>query len=321
MPKLNDMYFKSLSDLTKDIHEWIPSVQVEFDCVVGIPRSGMLVANILALKWGVPFVDLDGFLEGRILGLGRRYRHIDQGRYLDERRKVLIVDDSISSGGAMAKAKDRIVENECVHDLSFMAVYVTKEAKNLCDYYVQLVPNPRRFEWNILSSRAVGNYCFDMDGVLCNDPTPEENDDGENYLHFIKNAKPLYVPAYPIGMIVTSRLEKYRRETESWLERNGVSYRSLRMLELAKKEDRISLKAAVPFKARVYKESGCDIFIESDIKQAVKIAEISNKYVYSVDVVQMLRPGALKDFLGKRKYGLRKVIRKKLSLLKRKLMK
>lgn len=51
---------------------------------------------------------------------------------------------------------------------------------------------------------------MDIDGVLCADPTPEENDDGEKYRHFLLNTPPLFIPKVTIGTLVTSRLEKYR---------------------------------------------------------------------------------------------------------------
>ena len=231
------MYFKSLSDLTKDIHGWIPTIEGSYDCVVGIPRSGMLVANILALKMSLPLADLDGFLEGRMLGLGKRFEHIDAQDYLKECRKVLIVDDSISSGTALRIAKEKIAAVCPDHDLTFAAIYVTPAGRELCDLYVEQIPNPRRFEWNILSSRAVKNYCFDLDGVLCLDPTKEQNDDGERYREFILSAKSLYVPADEIGAIVTSRLEKFRPETEQWLAQQGIKYGKLHMLNLPSKEE------------------------------------------------------------------------------------
>lgn len=64
---------------------------------------------------------------------------------------------------------------------------------------------------------------MDIDGVLCADPTPEENDDGEKYRHFLLNTPPLFIPKVTIGTLVTSRLEKYRPETEAWLQKNHVN--------------------------------------------------------------------------------------------------
>lgn len=310
------MYFKSLSDLSKDIHEWIPTIEGRYDCVVGVPRSGMLVANILALKLGVPLADLDGFLEGRILGLGQRYKHINADEYLKTRRKVLIVEDSISSGSAMAMVRDKLKAIQPNHDITVAAIYVTPRGKELCDVFVEEIPNPRRFEWNILSCRSVRNYCFDMDGVLCLDPTNEQNDDGDLYREFILNAKPLYIPADEIGAIVTSRLEKFRPETEQWLKEHGVKYKKLHMLNLPSKQDRIRLKAAPTFKAEVFKKSSADLFIESEHNQAVKITELSGKFVYALDSVSMHGPGHVSALIERRKMQARKTWRRQLGRIK-----
>lgn len=310
------MYFKSLSDLTKDIHEWIPKIEGNYDCVVGIPRSGMLVANILALKLSLPLADLDGFLEGRMLGLGKRFKHIDAESFLETPRKVLIVDDSISSGTALRIAKEKIAAAKPAHALTFAAIYVTPKGRKLCDLFVEEIPNPRRFEWNILASSAVRNYCFDMDGVLCLDPTKEQNDDGERYRAFMLNAAPLYVPAYEIGAIVTSRLEKFRPETEQWLKAHGIRYGALHMLNLASKEDRIRLKAAPSFKAEVFKNSTADLFIESEHNQAVKIAELSGKFVYALDTVTMHGPGHVSALIERKKMRARKTWRAQLARVK-----
>lgn len=310
------MHFKSLSDLSKDIHGWIPSISDRFDCVVGIPRSGMLVANILALKLGLPLADLDGFLAGRILGLGKRYKHISAKDYLKEPRKVLIVDDSISSGHALRIAKEKIAAANTSHDLTFTAVYVTPKGKELCDLYFEELPNPRRFEWNILASSAVKNYCFDLDGVLCLDPTNQQNDDGERYRDFILNAAPLYLPGYKIGAIVTSRLEKFRPETEQWLKAQGIEYGALHMLNLQSKEDRMRLKAAPSFKAEIFKKSNADLFIESEHNQAVKIAELSGKFVYALDTVTMHGPGHVSALIERKKMNAKKKWRAQFARVK-----
>jgi uncharacterized HAD superfamily protein/hypoxanthine phosphoribosyltransferase len=310
------MHFKSLNNLTKDIHEWIPKIEGNYDCVVGIPRSGMLVANILALKLSLPLADLDGFLEGRMLGLGKRFQHINAVDFLKEPRKVLIVDDSISSGQALRIAKKKIAKANSPHDLTFAAVYVTPKGKELCDLYVEEIPNPRRFEWNILASSAVKNYCFDMDGVLCLDPTNQQNDDGERYRDFILSAKSLYLPGYEIGAIVTSRLEKFRPETEQWLKEQGIRYGALHMLNLPSKEDRMRLKAAPSFKAEVFKKSNADLFIESEHNQAVKIAELSGKFVYALDTVTMHGPGHVSALIERKKMNAKKKWRRQLARIK-----
>ncbi|MDB2310617.1 phosphoribosyltransferase family protein [Opitutales bacterium] len=311
------MYFKSLSDLTKDIHGWIPTIEGRYDCVVGVPRSGMLVANIVALKMNLPLGDLDGFLKGRLLAMGRRFGDQSSEEFLKTRRRVLIIDDSIASGAAMRIARKQIEESAPQHDLTIAAVYVTPEGCELCDIYAQVIPNPRRFEWNILSSPQIQYYQFDLDGVLCVDPTYEENDDGPKYVEFIRNAKPLFIPSHEIGAIVTSRLERYRADTEAWLERYDVQYGELLMLDLASKEERIRTQAAPKFKAKTYRQSGADLFIESDAKQAVEIARLSGKFVYAVDEATIYGPNAISSVLERQKITFRKKIRMNVGRVRR----
>ena len=67
------------------------------------------------------------------------------------------------------------------------------------------------FEWNYLHHDGYSHLCcYDIDGVLCEDPTDEENDDGDRYKNFILNAPLRFKPFAPIGFLVSSRLEKYR---------------------------------------------------------------------------------------------------------------
>ena len=48
----------------------------------------------------------------------------------------------------------------------------------------------------------LASACVDIDGVLCIDPTAEENDDGPRYREFLSCAKPLYLPTVPVGALL-----------------------------------------------------------------------------------------------------------------------
>ena len=76
---------------------------------------------------------------------------------------------------------------------------------------------------------------------------------------------------------MTSRLEKYRKETEQWLAAHGIKYKKLYMLnKTAEERRRLGLHA--PFKASIYKQiKNSNMFIESNPKQAARIAELSGK--------------------------------------------
>ena len=112
------------------------------------------------------------------------------------------------------------------------------------------------------------------------DPTEEENDDGPNYKSFIENAKPLFLPAYKIPCIITSRLEKYRFETEKWLTDNGVIYENLIMLDLKTAAERQRLGIHAQFKASILNDRAEKYYIESNWEQAKQIFKFTNKSIF-----------------------------------------
>ena len=125
---------------------------------------------------------------------------------------------------------------------------------------------------------------YDIDGVLCKDPTDEQNDDGELYKEFLLNADPLYITKYEIGALVTSRLEKYRKETETWMKNHNVHYQKLYMLDLPSKEERIKQNAHTKIKSEIYMQrDDLILFIESSARQAEIIAKTTHKDVICVE--------------------------------------
>ena len=174
------------------------------------------------------------------------------------------------------------------YEFKFMAVYAAPEAVFLPDYYLEVLSHPRMFQWNYMNHPYHSKAAFDIDGVLCVDPTEEENDDGENYVRFLKNARALYIPKFKISALVTSRLEKYRKYTEVWLHNNGVMYDKLYMLDLPSKEERIRRNAYASFKSEVYEGlKDCSLFYESNRLQAVEIAKKTGKLVFCVETDEL----------------------------------
>lgn len=90
------MNYKSVEDMNADTHRLAKSLPRDIDLVVGIPRSGLLAANLLCLHLDVPMTDIDGLCEGRIYDTGSRFEHRDS---LDEFESVLVIDDSVLTGG------------------------------------------------------------------------------------------------------------------------------------------------------------------------------------------------------------------------------
>lgn len=269
------MNYRTISDLNNIILKRLHTVSRDIDLIVGVPRSGMLPANLLALYLNKPFTDIDSFIAGHIFKCGARGQFIDNKEF----RKVLVIDDSISSGRAMIEVKEKLAERERDFEIIYSVVYMVSGKEEMVDHYFEMVALPRCFQWNILNHTILEKSCFDIDGVLCVDPTTEQNDDGERYIDFLLNATPLYIPGAKIGTLVTSRLEKYRPQTEEWLRRNGVKYDKLIMLDAPDMQARQRMNCHGSFKASEYKKSRYSLFVESEPHQAAQINQLTGKPV------------------------------------------
>jgi len=278
------MYYRNVSDLNQIILKRLNIIPRNFDLIVGIPRSGMLPANLLSLYLNKPYTDITSFINGHIYKAGARGQFFD----IKEFKNVLVVDDSIASGSAMEKCRESLLHLTSDFTFSYCAIYVIPGKEKIVDYYFEVVPLPRYFQWNILNHTSLEKACFDIDGVLCVDPTSEQNDDGEKYLDFIINAPPLFIPGSKIGTVVTSRLEKYRKETESWLTANHVHYNELVMLDLPNKEARQKANSHAEHKAKTYLSKPYVLFFESSLNQAIEINRISKKPVLCTETFEII---------------------------------
>lgn len=275
-------YYKSLSDMHKCLEYNVHRLPRDIDCIVGIPRSGLLAANMLALILNLPVTDFEGFLQGRLIKAGSTRALKNKISRKWQPTSVLIIDDSILSGRSFAQARQIIPKNKNVK-ITFAAVYGRFSWHQEVDMVFEKVPTPRMFQWNYMHHPNLEKCCVDIDGVLCHDPKQYENDDGPAYKKFLLTAKPLNIPTYKIGNIVTSRLEKYRAETEKWLSEHSIKYNKLFMLGVESAEERRKKNMHGSFKASIYKKTESNLFIESDINQSVVIAKMTKRPVLSVD--------------------------------------
>ncbi|MBW2426146.1 MAG: phosphoribosyltransferase [Deltaproteobacteria bacterium] len=274
------MHFRSYADLARLLVETSDRIRGSFDLVVGIPRSGMVPASMIALMHNKPVAELDGFLEGHVMGRGQTRAlegwSPDSGDY----KRILVVDDSLNTGGSIQRARGRIAEAAPEVEARFLVAYAYERSLDHVDVALEACPKPRIFEWNLLHAWLPTRACFDIDGVLCRDPSAEENDDGERYRAYLESVPPLAVPTQRIRRIVTSRLEKYRPETEAWLAAHGIEYEHLHMLDLPSARERRRLGGHSGFKAAVYaSDPDSVLFVESDPAQAAVIARESGKPV------------------------------------------
>ena len=259
---------RSVADLNRQIMDNLHRLdRSQFDIVCGIPRSGMLPATILATQLQLPLATVESLTRGIVYGRSGERQTVTRPR-------VLLVDDTVNHGRAMAQAVKAIGP---LHKITRFCVFGPyRGVPGLVDIYCETVQGPRAFEWNMQKHRRLPRWGFDFDGVLCRDPTKAENDDGPRYLRFLEQAEPLFLPKRPIGHIVTGRAEKYRPQTEDWLRRHGVEFQEMHMTPFHTKAERMD---AMKFeggrggwKAGIVKELGVEMFVESCPKQAGIIA-------------------------------------------------
>ena len=286
------MEYRSVAHLTADVREGLHRVPRDVDLVVGIPRSGLLAATLVALWLDLPLTDVEGFAEGRLIAVGTTRRRGAHDLDVGAVRHALVVDDSVYQGRALRAARERLSAARPDTRTTYAAVYGVRRAPD-ADLVLQVVPHPRVFEWNLMHHPVLERACVDIDGVLCADPTAQENDDGPAYREFLATARPLARPTRKIASLVTSRLERYRPETEAWLAANGVDYRELVMLDLPDAATRRAQGAHGTFKAEVYRARDAELFVESECRQARQIAATSGKDVLCLEGHEMHRPGAL----------------------------
>lgn len=251
------MNFVTYNKLVKDCRDFAHNLN-NYGCIVGIPRSGLMVASIIALeinsRLGVLTETGIDILEGG-------------GRDLRSPNKILIIDDSYDTGETMDFWRKRFKKYD------FAVLYASKPTTDILHY--EVVPHPRMFEWNYMNHGLLRECCVDIDGVLNRDI--QEGEDNEE---FVKSVRPWLIPSYRIHSLVTGRPEVRRKLTEQYLHRCGIKYDKLYM----RPNEEITCEA---FKAKIYKESNAIFFIESESFQAQRIARRAKKPVLAVDKMKV----------------------------------
>lgn len=225
--------------------------------VVGVPRSGMIPASILATHLNLPLYTLEG-KDILHCGHGRRFTEPADGM-----SQLLVVDDTVMLGGT---SKRRRLPQPHL----FGAVYKNPHADVGVDVVgVELEP-PHFLEWNFFNSKFVEKCAFDMDGILCEDQDPPYN----------QPCQPLHLPRnYTIPAIITARFEKHRRITQVWLERHGIKYNDLVMGPWQSEAERSKPGAISKYKAKEFKKRGLQWFVESCPIQSKEIAQLTGAWV------------------------------------------
>lgn len=245
--------------LTADINLLAGMLPPNLAGVIGIPRSGLMVALHLATQldvdcWEVPF---DGRYGVRQVATG--YRRIGAAT---RNGPYVLVDDSICRGTAMQGAlralneshmKDRGIVTACV--------YHNPRSRFATDFSVVTLPMPHLFEWHFFGSPLIQKAGFDIDGVLYDD----------------QHHRPLWLPRpHRVTLIASGRFERHRHGNEEWLRNHGITYDRLVLWNGAEDDPK---RETGEHKGIAYRDSPAIWFLESSPQQCLVIRDISRKTV------------------------------------------
>lgn len=269
--------FRSTADLGRLVAQTLWRLPAGVGRLVAIPESGRLPAALIGLGTGLPVSDLPALLAPEAAAPAGA---------------LLLVDDCCLTGATMAAAAAALAARHPGVTVHRLAAYCRPGAAGVVDVALAEAPAGAAFEWSLFRSPLVGRICFDMDGILCGDCPADQDDDGPLYRRFLETAPPQLVPRGRLRAIVTARLEKYRPETEAWLDRHGIACERLVMLDGVTDAERRRTAPQGPFKAATFAaDAGALLFVESESWQARTIARLGGgKPVYDYQA-GLLLPG------------------------------
>lgn len=284
------MKYITLADLSKTIRDNLWKIPKDIDFVIGVPRSGTMVASIICSYLNVPLIDVNSYVAGLKPSGGRRLAYYNQSHI--KSGKVLVVEDTVYYGHTINKAKQLLESCKRGDKLIYMCAYLEGPGENAVDFYLEDVRQYTNnftdivyYEWNLFQhgDAVTRRWMCDIDGVFLPDPPDERNQ--EEYIKYIQTAPSLFVPLTPVGALVTYRLIKYADITTKWLADNGIRYDELYMFKADSWQERHdSGKTPELIKANAYKASPrYNLFIESSDYQAKLINQLSGKPVYCVE--------------------------------------
>ncbi len=284
--------FVTTARLMEDAKRLASKLPANTSLVIGVARSGLSVASLVAMLLHRPLAIVRQSSNDLIDG-GKGWR-LTGNTTCDG--PVVVIDDTVLTGNSFKHVMP-IVRRRYPQAIA-AAVYVNPTARLKPDLWVRDLPWPHLLEWNLWNSIISPHCATDLDGVLCHECPPQEDDDGQRYEQFVKTVQPLYLTRrVTIPMIVTARIEKYRPPTEEWLRRYGVSYDELVMGPWKSKAERdrsdVALWKAEHYRRFLQRRHALKppLFIESCSRQAARIAQAAGGFVLCPAVARVFAPG------------------------------
>lgn len=270
------------------VDELLHRIPTDVIAIAGHARTGMIPATKIASALHLPLFMIRSHTSHRdIVDTGHGWR-LDTGKPRHQ-GTLLVVDDNCMTGNSLTRLRPLVAKFVEQHPQftgsKELVCFVNPLAQHTPEIVGEWVPWPNYYEWNLFNSTFTPGMAIDFDGILCDDCRPDQDDDGERYLDFIRNARPKkFLPRKdPIPLIVTARIEKYRAETMKWLARHRIRVKRLEMmpqqtLRERQRHDPAHFKAMhfsrfMATRDRTNKRIGPPLFVESEERQARVIAE------------------------------------------------
>ena len=287
------MYYISLEDLNNDIRNNFYKIRLyegkkPFCGVLGVPRSGMIPASIIAEMLNVGLASVNEFVENQLGSFDNHGGRLLNSVKPSKRKKLLVVEDTCYNGYSLERTKKLLEPLSYKYEFVFMCVYLEGTLKVMTpDFFLRDIreialkteTKTALYEWNIMHN-IQGACIYDVDGVIF--LNPPKGLSHREYVNYIKNPVPLYIPSTSRKLtFCTYRLIKYYDITFSSLLKNGIKPKKLYMFESDSYAERKKTPSYI-YKSHVYSELEPEkrLFIESNDTQAKLIYETTKKPVY-----------------------------------------
>jgi hypothetical protein len=256
--------------------------------VVGVARSGLLPASILATQLHLPLWSVG--VGGDVVSVGHGHRFTPAGTVAS----VVIVDDTVHSGQSLSKVFPAVRAQFPNAVIERAAVYTTSAGRRFVDHAAAIYDGAHYLEWNFANGLIGRRAAFDLDGIICHDPKPEQDDDGQRYADFIRNAQLFHLPRRDtVPAIITARPESCRQSTAEWLARHGVKYGRLVMRDFGRPPAAEWVATIGAWKAAKLLECGQSFFVESSPALAQEIANRSGHRVLCPAAERVFHPASI----------------------------
>lgn len=229
------------TDLAAGAVELADQIPPDVTRVVGIPRSGMIPAAIIASKLHLPLYTIRDW---EVVPAGGGFR-TGWGQLDGAGGRWCFVDDTLHNGGTLRRLRAAGVPLD-----AHLTAVVYALNPSQCDLYFAALATPHLLEWNLLNTAYVQHLASDFDGIICHNPPHQD--------------KPKYLSrCAAIKTIISARPESERQQSETWLARYGVQYQSLRLWP-GTEADRWDIERVAAWKVQECVATGVEFYIESE---------------------------------------------------------